>query len=87
MIDEAHTAEQFKTLSTYFSSQEINYARKAAVEKWEWLRLRPVYATLYQKYPRPADSSKNRYAYFACKAQQMNARAAHYEDLAESASQ
>jgi hypothetical protein len=87
MISEAHTAEQYQTLATYFSSREISCEQKAAVEKQEWLRLRPVYATLNQKYPRPADASKNRYEYFAYKAQQMNERATHYEDLAASATQ
>ncbi len=87
MISEAHTAEQYKTLATYFSSRERSYEQKAAIEKREWLRLRPVYATLYHKYPRPADASKNWYEYLTHEAQQMDAQAAHYEDLAESATQ
>lgn len=87
MIREAHTAEQYQTLATYFSSQEMSYEQRAAVEKREWLRLRPVYATLNQKYPRPADSSRNWYMYLTYKAQQMDAQATHYEGLAASATQ
>lgn len=85
MISEAHTAAQYKTLATYFSSQEKSYEQKAAEEKQEWQRRSQVNAALYQKYPRPEDSSKNRYEYFAYEAQQMNAQATHYDALAASA--
>jgi hypothetical protein len=87
MINEAHTAEQFKALATYFSSREESYEQKAAVEKQEWYRLRPVTPTLNQRYPRPADASRNRYIYFTDKAEQMDTKASRYEGLAESAQQ
>jgi hypothetical protein len=87
MIGEAHTAEQYKTLATYFSSQAKSYKQKAANEKQEWWRRSQVDAALYEKYPRPVDSSRNRYEYFAYEAQQMNAQASRYEELAASARQ
>jgi hypothetical protein len=87
MIGEAHTAEQYKTLATYFSSRQTSYEQKAAEEKHEWLQLSGGYAAPYLKYPRPADASRNRYEYFTYEAQQMNAQAAHYEGLAAIAAQ
>jgi hypothetical protein len=87
MISEARTAEQYKTLASYFRAQENSYEQKAAEEKQEWQRRSQINAALYQKYPRPADSSKNRYEYFAYEAQQSNAEASHYENLAASTPQ
>ncbi len=87
MISEAHTAAQYKALATYFSSQQKSYEQRAAEEKQEWERRSQVNAALYRKYPRPEDSSRNRYEYFAYEAQQMNAQASHYQRLAASVQQ
>jgi hypothetical protein len=87
MIGEAHTAEQYKALAAYFGSQEMSYKQKAVEVKHEWQRHSMVSAALYEKYPRPIDSSKNRYEYFTYEAQQMNAQATRYEGLAASAAQ
>ncbi len=85
MMSAAHTDGQYTALATYFMTQEESYSQKAAAEKQEWYRLRPITPTLYQRYPRPADAARNRYEYFTYKAQQMDAKASHYEELAESA--
>jgi len=87
MINEAHTAEQYKALAVYFRSQQKNYKQKAAAEMHEWARRSEVNAPLYQKYPRPVDSSRNRYEYFTYEAHQMNAQFTHYQALATGASQ
>jgi hypothetical protein len=87
MISEAHTAEQYKTLATYFSLRGERYEQKADEEKHEWLELSRGNFVPNQKYPRPADSSRNRYEYFTYKAQQMNAQASSYQRLATSARQ
>jgi hypothetical protein len=87
MIGEAHSAEQYEILAIYFRSQAKCYKQKAAEEKQELWRRLQVDAALYQKYPRPVDSSRNRYEYFAYEAQLMNMQASRYEEQAASAQQ
>jgi hypothetical protein len=87
MIGEAHTAEQYNTLATYFESQEQNYEQKAVVERHEWHQLSHGFMTMNQRYPRPADASRNRYEYFSSKALQMNSRASYYQRLAANSQQ
>ena len=81
MIAEAHTAQQYQALATYFRSRQQALERQAQSEKVEWDRRSQITAATYQKYPRPADSSRNRYEYFAYEAQQMSQQAAHFESL------
>lgn len=87
MIGEAHTAEQYKTLAIYFRSQAMSYKQKAADEKREWWRRIEVNAALYQKFPQPTESSRNRSEYFAYEARQLNAQASHFDGLAAGAQQ
>jgi|HubBroStandDraft_1064217.scaffolds.fasta_scaffold09926_2 hypothetical protein len=87
MIGEAHTAEQYRALATYFRSQQKTYKLKAADEMDLWVRRNEIMAGLYEKYPRPSDSSRNRYEYFSYESRQMNAQASHYEELAANAPQ
>jgi hypothetical protein len=72
-------------LASYFHSQQVVFEEKAQSEKQEWDRRSQITAATYQKYPRPADSSRNRYEYFTSQAQDMGDKAAHYESLATSA--
>ena len=85
MLRSAHTVEQYRMLASYFHSQQLVYEEKAQAEKQEWDRRSQVAAASYQKYPRPADSSRDRYEYFTSQAQQMSDKAAHYDSLAASA--
>jgi hypothetical protein len=82
MIAEAHTPQQYQTLATYFRSRQQMLEQQAQSEKLEWDRRSQIAAASYQKYPRPADSSRDRYEYFTYEAQQMGQQAAHFESLA-----
>ena len=84
MLRSAHTAEQYKMLAGYFHARQLVFEEKAQAEKQEWDRRSQVTAASYQKYPRPADSARNRYEYFTYEAQQMSDQAAHYESLSAS---
>ena len=82
LVSEAHTADQYRALAEYFRAQESRYQQLAHTEKTEWsLRAQNVTSNA-AKYPRPVDSSRNRYEYFIYKAGQMNQQAMHYEHLA-----
>ena len=81
MIQEAHTEQEYTVLANYFRAQQQAFAQQAQVEKQEWVRRSQDATGPVGKYPRPADSSKNRYEYLTYKADQMNLQAAHYESL------
>jgi len=85
MLRSAHTVEQYKMLAGYFHERQLVFEEKAQAEKLEWDRRSHISAASYQKYPRPADSSRNRYEYFTYEALQMSDQAAHYESLSASA--
>jgi len=88
MIRTAHTAGQYRELADYYSSREEDLKQQAQTEKLDWDRLsRHVPEFSFAKYPRPVDASRNRYYYLRYKAQQMNQKAAHYDDLSASATQ
>ncbi len=84
MIRGAHTAQEYKALATYFRSKQQVLEQQAQAEKAEWERRSQVNASVAQKYPRPVDSSKNRYDYFTYEAEHMGQQAAHYESLSAS---
>jgi hypothetical protein len=84
MIREAHTPDQYQALADYFRFREQGFETQAHAELVEWVR-RSEFAPIgpLAKYPRPVDSSRNRYEYFNYEAQLMSQKAAHYESLAE----
>jgi hypothetical protein len=84
MLHSARTVEQYQMLASYFHARQLVFEEKAQVEKAEWDRRSQITAASYQKYPRPADSSRNRYEYFTYEAQQMAQQAAHFESLSTS---
>lgn len=85
MLHSARTVEQYQMLAGYFHARQLVFEEKAQVEKAEWDRRSQITAASYQKYPRPADSSRNRYEYFTYEAQQMAQQAAHFESLSTTA--
>jgi hypothetical protein len=85
MIREAHTPQQFETLASYFRTQQQSFEKQAQSEKQEWERRSQNVTGPGAKYPRPVDSSRNRYEYFAYQAGQMAQQAAHFESLSASA--
>jgi hypothetical protein len=85
MLHSARTVEQYQMLAGYFHERQLVFEEKAQAEKAEWDRRSQITAASYQKYPRPADSSRNRYEYFTYEAQQMAQQAAHFESLSTGA--
>jgi hypothetical protein len=85
MLHSARTVEQYQMLAGYFHARQLVFEEKAQAEKVEWDRRSQITAASYQKYPRPADSSRNRYEYFTYEAQQMAQQAAHFESLSATA--
>lgn len=77
----AHTNAQYKQLATYYHQEETIYRAKAADEKAERDRRAQINAALYQKYPRPVDSSEYRYEAFSVDADHAAAQAQHYDQL------
>jgi hypothetical protein len=80
LLRSAHTVEQYQMLASYFHARQL-----VVEEKVEWDRRSQITAASYQKYPRPADSSRNRYEYFTYEAHQMAQQAAHFESLSTNA--
>ena len=87
MIRSAHSTQQYQALATYFRSRQDALEKQDMAEKAELDRRSKITAAAYQKYPRPVDSSRNRYDYFTYEANQMGQQAAHYESLSSSPQQ
>lgn len=85
MVRGAHTAEQYHALAGYFRAQQQKFEREAKSEKQEWERRSQNTTGLAQKYPRPVDSSKNRFEYFSYQADHMSQQASRFEELAAKA--
>jgi len=81
MIRDAHTSQQYEELAAYYRSRQWSYRQQAQSEFIELERRMAIDTCLAAKYPRPIDSSRNRYEYFKYEAHQMEARAEHYEEL------
>jgi hypothetical protein len=82
MIRQAHTPQEYQVLAGYFRSRQQKFEQQAQAEKEEWQRRSQNVTGPAAKWPRPVDSSKNRYDYFTCQANQMAQQAARYESLA-----
>jgi hypothetical protein len=85
LVREAHSSEQYRSLARYFRAQQTKYQQQAQEEKAEWERRSQNVTGAAAKYPRPVDSSRNRYEYFTYKAGQLDSQASHYETLAAGA--
>jgi len=81
MLRGAHTVQQYQSLANYFRGRQQSFEQQAQSEKVEWQRRSQNVVGPAAKYPRPVDSSRNRYEYFTYEAQQMSQQAAHYESL------
>jgi hypothetical protein len=81
MAKDAHTPEQYSALAQSYSQLEKSYLAKAAEEKQEWDRRSQITTSLYAKYPKPADSARNLYEYYAYKASEAGALATKYSQL------
>jgi hypothetical protein len=85
MVRAAHTADDYASLASYFRWRQEEFKEQARGELENWYRYYRFSAVTEGKYPRPADYSRIRYEYYRNEAQQMSQKAAHYENLAETA--
>ncbi|HUA93773.1 MAG TPA: hypothetical protein VL991_14465 [Terracidiphilus sp.] len=83
MIAAAHSPEQYHELASYFRWRQEVLQEEAHAELIEWDRRSQIAWSIAEKYPRPVDSSRNRYEYFRYEEQQMSQKAAYYERLSE----
>ena len=81
MIRDAHSTPQYREIAVYYRAKQQSFEQKAQAEKVEWDRRSQNVSGPAAKYPRPVDSSKNRYEYFSYEAQQAGLQAQHYEGL------
>ena len=85
MIQNAHTTEDYLTLASYFRWRQQHFTQQAHDELAFWAQRSMNVSLEAAKYPRPADSSRNRYDYFTYEAQKMSQKAAYYEGLSAGA--
>jgi hypothetical protein len=85
MVHDAHTVEQYTALTDYYATQQRMYKRKAAEEMHLWALRAEVITPLSEKWPRPVDSSRNRYEYYEYRVAQAGLLCAKYTKLADEA--
>jgi hypothetical protein len=82
MAKDAHTPEQYAALARSYAQLEKAYLAMATEEKQEWNRRSQNVVSIAAKYPRPVDSARNLYEYYAYKASEAGALVAKYNQLA-----
>lgn len=82
LLRSAHSPEQYHVLALYFHKQQAALERQAQDEQAEWQRRSQNIVGIAAKYPRPVDSSRNRYQYFVYEAGRAAQQAVHYDALA-----
>jgi hypothetical protein len=85
MMQDAHTAAQYGVLAAYFARQQKSFQAQADIEKQEWARRSTNIMLTAAKYPRPVDSARYLYDYYAYKATEAGQFAARYSNLANPA--
>jgi len=78
LAQNANTPEQYSALAGYYGTQQQDYLRQAAEEKQEWMRRSQNVVSIAAKYPRPVDSARYLYEYYAYKASEAGSLAAKY---------
>jgi hypothetical protein len=82
LIAEARTQGQYETLSTYYQEKQAAFSEEAAQEKQEWIRRSQNVVLINAKYPKPVDSARYLYEYYADQAQRAGQLATKYQQLA-----
>jgi hypothetical protein len=85
LLHEAHSQAQYETIATYYREEQTTYSQEAAQEKQEWIRRGQNVMVVAAKYPRPVDSARYLYEYYADQARHAEQLAKKYEQLAASA--
>lgn len=78
----AHSPDQFTALAGLYKQQHDEYLRLATEQKQEWQRSSQFTGSIEEKYPRPADKSRNLYEYYTYKAMQTGQLSGKYTQLA-----
>jgi hypothetical protein len=81
MARDARTPVQYNALASYYGDQKQFYSQQAAAEKQEWERRSQNVMAIAAKYPRPVDSARNLYEYYAFKASEAGTLEAKYQQL------
>jgi hypothetical protein len=76
------TTANYRLLASQYRQKEQVYRAKAAEEKVEWDRRKQITGSIAEKYPRPVDSARNLYEYYAAKAEQSAQKATEFETRA-----
>ena len=85
MAREARTVQQFTVLADYYQTRRRIFQRRAAEEMHLWAERNAVITPLSEKWPRPVDSSRNRYEYYEQMADESAALVERYNKLADRA--
>lgn len=83
VVQSAHTADDYESLAMYFKWRQDDLTQKARAQFEEWYQRSRLVTGFAAKYPRPMDSSRNRYESFIHDAWRMGQKSAYYENLAE----
>jgi hypothetical protein len=81
---EARTPEQYGVLASYYGNRQHLFLVRAADEKQEWARRSQFTTSISAKYPRPVDTARNLYEYYAQEASEAGALSDKYHHLAGS---
>lgn len=84
---DAHTPDQYKALASSYTKQQAYFLQQAAEEKLEWDRRSTNVMGANAKYPRPVDSARYLYEYYAYKASEAGALSAKYARLGSAVAQ
>jgi hypothetical protein len=82
MMRDAHTADQYAALASYYGEQQKSFLQQADQEKKEWDLWGHNVEGAFAKYPRPVDSARNLYGYYMYKASESATLQAKYSRLA-----
>lgn len=83
MERQARTPEQYQLVASAYRAQQEYFQQKADAEMHEWIRRMQFVNPVWEKYPRPEDSSRNRYEYFRYEARQLGKKADRYQELSK----
>jgi hypothetical protein len=82
LLQSAHTPDQYRALADYYGKQQKFFQQQAEEEKQEWIRRSQNVTAVAAKYPRPVDSARNLYEYYAYKESEAGQLANKFAHLA-----
>ena len=85
LLRNAQSQEQYQTLANYYRGQQDVYSGAAAQEKQDWILRSQNVMVVAAKYPRPVDSARYLYEYYADQAKLAGQSAVKYQQLAVTA--